>query len=280
MNIRTKYIPPKETNVPGVIYLPDGAVMDNELFEPTPLFDDLYFFGTKFIGALVIKTGEGLVMIDSMQCRQDVEDVVIPSMKKMGLDPADIKTVIITHGHFDHFGGAKYLQDKFGCKVMMTKMDEDFMTTSWAPDQYLPMEFPRVDEYLEDGSVVRLGQTEFKIMITPGHTPGCISLVFPVHENGKEHKVAVWGGIGLPESDEDNVIFLESAKRFMAFCQEEHADVEFSMHPFVDYSIEKMEALRERKESEPNPLVTGEAYVRLFMECCIINIENRLKSCK
>jgi metallo-beta-lactamase class B len=142
MEIRFKYEPPKETALPGVIYLPSCPIVDLEPFEPCQLFDNLYFVGTKFVGVLIVKTSEGLVLIDSLENEANVKKILLPGMEKLGLDPKDIKTIIITHGHFDHVGGGKFLQDSYGCKVVMSTIDSEYMYVSELPDQFKPIYRP------------------------------------------------------------------------------------------------------------------------------------------
>jgi hypothetical protein len=54
---------------------------------PTQLFDDLFFIGTKFVGVLISKTTDGLMMIDSMNYDADASNVIIPGMQELGLNP-------------------------------------------------------------------------------------------------------------------------------------------------------------------------------------------------
>jgi len=48
-------------------------------------------------------------------------------MLKLGLDPAKIKDVLITHSHSDHYGGAWYLQEHYGSHIYMSQLDWDFI---------------------------------------------------------------------------------------------------------------------------------------------------------
>lgn len=280
MQFRTKYEAPEETNLPGIIYLPIVPIVDMEPIEACQIFDNVYFMGTKFVGVLIVKTSEGLVMIDSMENEAAVKNVVLPGMEQLGLNPSDIKYVIVTHGHFDHFGGAQYLQDTYGCKVAMSKIDAEFMPTSVMPEQFMPIGVPSVNEFVDEGSKIIVGDTTFSIYFTPGHTPGCISLTFPVYDQGKEHIMCVWGGMGMPRLLDEFQAFLKSAKYFLQVCKQDKANVEFSVHPFVDYSLEKMEAIKIRESGQAHPLVIGEDHVDLFMRCMILTIEKRIEQLK
>jgi metallo-beta-lactamase class B len=56
-------------------------------------------------------------VIDTLNNPEEARDILVPNMRALGLDPARIKYVVLTHGHGDHWGGAKYLQDTFGARV-------------------------------------------------------------------------------------------------------------------------------------------------------------------
>src|SRR5215471_17574032 len=75
--------------------------------EPTQIFDNVYAIGNSGTTAYVFRTSAGLVMIDALNANQ-VEPVLLPGFKALGLDPTQLKAVIIGHGHADHFGGSAY----------------------------------------------------------------------------------------------------------------------------------------------------------------------------
>jgi Metal-dependent hydrolases of the beta-lactamase superfamily II len=58
-----------------------------------------------------------------MNDSEDAKNTIVPGIKKLGFDPANIKYVLVTHGHCDHYGGAKYIQDNFSSKVLLTSVD-------------------------------------------------------------------------------------------------------------------------------------------------------------
>jgi len=80
--------------------------------DPVKVFDNLYFLGQTEFSVWAIKTSEGLILIDAI-FDYSVDDEVAGGLRTLGLDPATIKYVVISHGHADHSGGAKYLQDHF-----------------------------------------------------------------------------------------------------------------------------------------------------------------------
>ncbi len=104
------------------------AVTDKEdRVTPTKVFDNLYFVGTRSSGTWVVKTSAGIILINAMHSKW-VNSTLLPGLKKLNLDPADVKYVIVTQGEGDHFGGAKYFQDKYGSQVIMSAADWDWLS--------------------------------------------------------------------------------------------------------------------------------------------------------
>ena len=90
--------------------------------EPVKVFDNLYFVGMTEYSAWAVKTSDGIVLLDTIY-DYSIEDEVAGGLKQLGFDPATIKYALVSHGHVDHFGGAKYLQEHFGTKVLMSAAD-------------------------------------------------------------------------------------------------------------------------------------------------------------
>jgi len=155
---------------------------------PQKLFDNLYVIpGAYSAGSGVIyliTTTAGIIQIDS-GLQKDVETVYLPGMKKLGFDLADVKVVIITHGHADHFGGASYLQQHYSPHVYMSASDWDFMQLAPPPAQGPRPIPPKVDMFVSDGQPIVLGDEKVTPVLIPGHTPGSLGLIFPVKDGGK-----------------------------------------------------------------------------------------------
>jgi len=83
---------------------------------PVKLFDNVFAVGNSETTVYVISTSDGLLMIDAGYTDR-VESVLVPGIQKLGLDPAQVKYILVGHGHADHFGGSKYFQDRYGTKV-------------------------------------------------------------------------------------------------------------------------------------------------------------------
>src|SRR5262249_43555082 len=122
--------------------------------EPVKVFDNLYFVGQTEYSVWAVNTSAGIILIDSI-FDYSVDDEVVGGLKKLGLDPANIKYVIVSHGHADHSGGAKYLQDKFNAHVLLGGPDWDLLDRSNGSK-------PRRDMVATDGQKLTLGDTTFQ----------------------------------------------------------------------------------------------------------------------
>jgi len=93
-----------------------------------------------------------------------------------------VKAIVITHAHIDHIGGAAKLKAATGAPVLMSQDDQELYDRLDVQASWLGVETPSqtaIDDAARDGDVLRLGPAEFRILHTPGHTQGSISLWIP-----------------------------------------------------------------------------------------------------
>lgn len=227
--------------------------------KPVRVFDNLYFFGQSEYAVWAITSSQGIIVLDTI-FDYSVEEEVAGGMKKLGLDPAQIKYAIVSHAHPDHDGGAKFLQDHYGTRVIMSPADWNVL------DKRTNGTKPKRDIEAADGQKLTLGDTTLTLYITPGHTPGTISTVFPVRDNGTPHLAALWGGVGL-NMDRDSVqTYIRSAQRFSAIVKQAGADVIFANHTDWDRSKINLPMLANRTPGSPNPYIVGNARVLNFLK--------------
>jgi metallo-beta-lactamase class B len=190
-----------------------------------------------------------------------VEDEVVEGLKKLGLDPAQIKFVIISHGHLDHAGGAKLLQDRFGARLVMSAADYDLL------DQQNPPWKPKRDIVATDGYKLTLGDTTLTLYLTPGHTEGTISTLIPLRDGNQRHLAAAWGGtlFNFGPIRPRLVAYANSAERFKGIVAREKADVILSNHTVYDGSKTKLPAVAARKPGQPHPYVVGNDAVQRYL---------------
>jgi metallo-beta-lactamase class B len=276
--ICTEAAPPATpTPRPAAVPRPPGPPPRSEWHaDPVKVFDNLYFLGQTEYSVWAVTTSAGIILIDSI-FDYSVDDEVAGGLKKLGLDPATIKYVIISHGHGDHSGGAKYLQDRFNAHVLLGAADWDLLDKSNGTK-------PRRDMVATDGQKLTLGDTTLTMYNTPGHTLGTLSTLIPVTDHGTPHVAAHWGGTafnwmanpGAYITPEHPARFWfetysASALRFKEITAKAGADVLISNHLIFDGSKTKLPAVERRKPGEPNPYVIGtdavQRYLTVVNEC-------------
>lgn len=238
--------------------------------EPAKVFDNLYFVGQSEFSAWAVTTSDGIILIDAIY-DYSVEDEVVGGLRTLGLDPAQIKYVLVSHGHADHSGGAKYLQDRFGARVILSAADWDLLDRSAGPK-------PRRDMTATDGQTLTLGGTTLTMYLTPGHTLGTISTLIPVTDHGQPHIAAAWGGTLYnwvrnpapyitPERPASFWFdtYIASARRFRDIATKAGADVVISNHTIYDETKTKLPQLARRVSGAPHPYVVGRDAVTRYL---------------
>jgi metallo-beta-lactamase class B len=240
--------------------------------EPVKVFDNLYFVGQTEYSAWAVTTSAGIILVDTIWS-YSVEDEVVGGLTKLGFDPKSIKYAIVSHGHIDHAGGAKYLQDHFGARIILSAADWDLLDRDkgeWPK--------PERDMVASDGQKLTLGGTTLTMYLTPGHTLGTISTLIPVKDGGTPHLVAEWGGTAFnwvrnpaayitPERPASFWFqtYSASAERFRDIVAKAGADAIISNHTIYDGSKQKLPAAAKRKPGEPNPYVIGNEGVQRYL---------------
>lgn len=265
-------VPPQATPAAPRSAPPDRAQWHAE---PVKVFDNLYFVGQTEWSAWAVATSAGIIVIDTI-FEYAVEDEVVGGLKKLGLDPAQVKYVIVSHGHRDHSGGAKFLQDTLHARVLMSAADWDLLDRNTTDPAK-----PRRDMVVTDGQKLTLGDTTLTMYLTPGHTAGTISTLIPVKDNGQPHLVAEWGGTlfssPVQHTPENLRTYVASAERFRDLAVKAGADAVISNHTNYDGSKVKLPALAARKPGDRHPYVIGkdgaEAYLTVAAECAKAALE-------
>jgi metallo-beta-lactamase class B len=236
---------------------------DTWFTEPAKVFDNLYFVGSKIHSSWALKTSEGILLIDTLFTYNSEEEIV-GGLKKLGLDPATVKYVIISHAHSDHVGGAKMMQDRFGSRIVMGGPDWDSIEKS--VNGY-PQGKPKRDIVADDGQKITLGDTTVTIVTTPGHTPGTLSMLFTVKDNGKPINVAYSGGtaFNFPSTGPNFDTYIRSQAKMAAAAAAANATILMSNHTEFDSAVPKIKMLALRKPGEPHTFDIGkEAVARYF----------------
>jgi metallo-beta-lactamase class B len=250
--------------------------------DATKVFDNLYFVGGRVHSSWALTTSEGIIIIDTI-FPYNSEELIIGGLERLGLNPEDIRYVIISHAHGDHIGGAQILQDRYGAEVVMGGADWDLVETY--PNRYATMA-PTRGIVGTDGMELTLGNTTVTIWETPGHTPGTLSYTFTVYDNGTPVNVAYSGGTAFnfvnntPDPGIQNFQSYIDAQRHMAEeAAAVGASVLLSNHSEFDNAVNRNRMLAGRGDG-PHPYVVGEEWVgRYFqvMEGCARAAQLRLE---
>jgi len=227
--------------------------------EPQRVFDNLYYVGEKDYSAWAIATSQGIIVLDAI-FDYSVKDQIEGGLRTVGLNPADIKYVVVSHGHLDHAGGAKYLQETYGARLIMGEADYVLM------DRTNPSWKPKRDMVATDGMQLALGDLTLTMYLTPGHTEGTLSVVFPVRDGTSRHMVGTWGGTSFNFGPIRARVasYLEQAERMRSIVEKANVDVILSNHPGNDGTHARIAALRTRKPGERHPFVVGNAAVQRY----------------
>lgn len=219
-------------------------------------FDNLYYVGLGSVGAWAVKTSDGIIVIDALNDSAEARTYIEGGLRSVGLDPAQIKYVVVSHGHSDHFGGAKYLQDRFHAHVLMSPADWALMASAPKLMNGQSPEKPAHDMDIGDGQTLTLGDTTLTFFITPGHSPGTVSTLIPVKDHGRTRVISFWGGTAFPADATLLPQYKASIERFAPIAKAAGVVGVISNHPVFDSSVVKLGQIAAHPDA-PNPFVIG-----------------------
>jgi len=233
---------------------------------PFKVMDNLYYVGPGSVAVWLIPTSAGLILIDTAQ--EPYVDYVVDNIKKVGFDPKNIKYILLSHGHLDHFGGANKIQKLSGARVALTEADWNFMAMQEAnaiKNGRTPKpgdEAPKKDMVIKEGDTVTLGDTSLKVYVMPGHTPGSPAFAFTAFDNKKPYKAFVFGGPGPRNGVDGGTEFLASIQRL----EKDFTDVQVAVnvHSYLNsypyphnMGLLEMRDLKAKNPNGPNPFINN-----------------------
>jgi metallo-beta-lactamase class B len=244
-----------------------GPPVSEQKIDPFKVFDNVYYVGTQSVSSFVVSTSAGLVLIDSTN--PETADALIDGVRSLGLDPKNIKYVLITHSHIDHYGGAGKVKQVSGARLAMSDIDWGVVEHS----RQGPIPIKR-DLVLKEGEPMKVGDTTFKFYLTPGHTPGAMSIEFQARDGARSYRTLIPGGLGIhmtPEWTEAFIKSIEKTKQLGPF------DVLLGNHPFLQPRdlIEIKKDLAKRG-SGPHPALVTPAQANAFFDGVIKTAREKL----
>ena len=260
----------------GNMFPPQRAMDQPYLIDrdPFPIAGNLYYVGNLWCASHLIDTGDGLILLD-VPCASGYPGLLY-NIQKLGFRVDDIKYIIISHAHTDHYGCVNALVHRTHAKTFLGAVDAQDMLSHSERTKRLdaglgPYNEPFVpDVQLQDGDIVELGNTKIRCVLTPGHTIGVMSHFWDMTHQGQTIHVGIYGGsgygslsteglkkFGLPLSMQQT--FLDSIQKVW----DEPVDLMLGNHPF--HSDEYQKHKRSLTE-EKNPFIDPTEWHRFLQE--------------
>ena len=229
--------------------------------EPFQIFGNLYYVGDQKVCCHLVDTGDGLILFDTGY--RNAVHLYLENIRKLGFDPADIRYIIQSHEHFDHFGGSNDIRKLYGSKVCMGAVGTALLRER--PDRALmklgPMPMDQIawpDIELEDGDVLTLGNTSVRCVLSPGHTPGVMSFFFDAVDGNKTLKVGYFGGVGLLTANRAYNRYFglpedlpEQMLNTVEKLRPEQVDITLGNHPAQNNTLEKWQWMLDHPGENP-----------------------------
>ena len=253
---------------------------------PFRIADRLWYVGDKAVCVHLIETDEGLILLDAGY--PNAAHLVVDSIWRAGFDPKDVKWILHTHVHFDHFGVSSEFQRLFGTKLAIGAVDAASMrenpnrtSLNFGHTEYF--ENPVFDRELEDGEIFEFGGVNIRCVLTPGHTLGVMTFFFDVTYEGKTYLAGLYGGAGvnalLLPCMLDYKLPTDLPERMLAsldLVESEPVMVHLGNHPDNNKTIEK----REKQLLEGgNPFIDAESW-KEFIESMRQKTKQKMKENK
>lgn len=173
----------------------------DEPAEPAKIVGPVYSVGTRGLSVFLVKTSEGLIVINTAMPGSG--PMTEAAIRKLGMDPKDIRLLLTGHAHSDHAGAMAYLQRVSGAKVAVIDQEKDLLESGGKLDfhygTYKEFEFEPVkaDVVFGDGQTLKLGDVAVTALLTNGHTRGSTTYVMNVVDGGKVYTVVLPNGLSI-----------------------------------------------------------------------------------
>jgi metallo-beta-lactamase class B len=157
------------------------------------IIGNIYWVGGEY-GSYLITTPQGHILHDTGT--NEMYDVIVSNVKRLGFDVKDIKMIISSHAHFDHVQGHAAMKKLTGAQVIALGGDAAALEAGQdnSAGGFRGMVAVHVDRVIKDGDTVSLGGVTMRALWVPGHTQGATVWMTTVSEGGKTYSVAFRGG--------------------------------------------------------------------------------------
>jgi metallo-beta-lactamase class B len=244
------------------------------------LFDNFYWIGDTSVGAWLITSDDGYILFDALNNEDEARDVLIPSMRKMGLDPAKIKYMVFGHFHLDHTGGGPFIQSTYKPQVIMGRDDWDLyfktLQSNTGQAARLKNKTPMVRGIdAKDGMEIKVGDVTAKIYTMTGHTPGSIGMIVPVKYQGKEHPILL---VTAGTDFKNREAFIGGYEHIWDIAQKAKVESVMQVHPNTNMNmLARTKYVNDNYPPAKNPLLYGaertNRYIEILRACSQARLE-------
>src|ERR1700761_7745968 len=227
-------------------------------FAPFQLIGNIYYVGTAGIAVYIIKTSDGLILMDTAV--PEATPMLKANIAKLGFKESDIKIILNSHAHFDHTGGFAEIKKETGAQLVAGERDKPLLEGGYYPgdEKDADLAFPpvKVDRAVEEGDKVTLGDTTLTAHAMPGHSPGCTSWEMTVKDGNQDRDVLFFcsGTVALNKLVGTPTYpgIVDDYRSTFAKAKTMHPDVLLGPHPEV-YGMQEKRA--QMKDGAANPFV-------------------------
>jgi metallo-beta-lactamase class B len=163
----------------------------NKPTTPFRVIDNIYYVGTNGLGAWLIATPAGHILLDA--ALPESAPLIEDNIRALGFKLSDVRYLLNSHAHFDHSGGLAQLKRDAGAQLIASEGDRSALEGGFylGSEDVAAFAAPpvKVDRAVNDGDTVSLGGATLTANITPGHTRGCTSWSTRVRDAGRELQV-------------------------------------------------------------------------------------------
>ena len=170
----------------GLLPVQEAPITNEDWVKPFPavrIAGNLYYVGTYDLSSYLITTDQGHILINTGLASS--VPAIRANVESLGFRFGDIRILLATHAHWDHVAGLAEIKRLTGARMAMHARDAALLEDGGQSDFRFggakPLFAPvTVDQRLEDGDVVRLGDAAVTVHHHPGHTRGATSFTLTV----------------------------------------------------------------------------------------------------
>jgi hypothetical protein len=235
----------------------------------TKVLDGLWYIGDGYVGQYILETESGgFALIDTLNSSSDFETYTLPALESLGLsETKPLEGVFISHGHWDHDGGADAIRAHFGPDLPIYLGSGDSTGKTYAPTL--------VDTSTSEIQEVTIGGTRIHAQPTPGHTEGNLVGFIPVEHEGESQLLLVNGRSAVPRTVDAALQYLEGTELQYNAARELGATGTIHTHPLSDGSLRQINSVIATGADDPNFILGKEQTLQaaaIWRECAAARI--------